>query len=65
MNACPHCGDTSFGYEYRVPCVDLRVGQWGCSSESAEISNGALPKTVVCQNCKKRVDLKKAEGMEP
>jgi len=65
MTACPHCGDTKSGYEYRATMVEIRVGSWGEQSESAGVVRSVFPKKVVCQSCKKRVDIDKAEGREP
>lgn len=62
ITACPHCGDTHRGYEYRVRCVDVRNGPWGQESESAEIIYHDYPKTVTCSGCGKRVPLAVAEG---
>lgn len=64
INACPKCDGRS-GFHYSVKVWDDRFGGWGQESESAEIRVvGFWPKTVVCDDCGRRVDLHTATGGE-
>lgn len=62
MNNCPKCGGTT-GFSYNLLMKTNRSGSWGdTDDEETDVERVYDVKTVVCDDCGKRVDFDLAHG---